>query len=351
MHESFRRILTGAIFFVITMAIAITGYMVAGWSLLDSVYMVVITTFGVGYGEVHPVESPALRVFTILVIIAGTSSAVYMVGGMVQMITEGEINRALGVHRMMRTIEQLENHVLVCGFGRIGQILARELHGMSIPFVVLDSSGDRATEAEELGYLVVVGDATDEDILRLAGIDRARFLASVLPNDAANVFITLTARGLNPNLVIMARGELPSTEQKLHLAGADHVVLPATIGAMRLAHMIKYPTALDFLDRNDGSSTFNEMLSKMDIQLDELTISETSILVGNLIRDVEIHSKRAFLVVALRRANGTLVPHPPGITPIHAGDTIIVMGHRGDIPTIAADFSLKRQMRYRGARH
>jgi len=351
MHESFRRILTGAIFFVITMAIAVTGYMVAGWSLLDAVYMVVITIFGVGYGEVRPIESPTLRVFTILVIVAGTSSAVYMVGGMVQMVTEGEINRALGIRRMMKAIEQLKHHIIICGFGRMGQILARELFEARIPFVIVDNSSDRVTEAEELGYLVVTGNATDEEVLQLAGIERAHSLVTVLPDDASNVFITLTARGLNPHLTILARGEFPTTEQKLRLAGADHVVLPATIGALRLAHMVKHPAALDFLDRNDGSNNLNEMLLKFNIQLDELAVSATSNLVGAQIRDVEVRGNRAFLVIALRRADGTLLSPPTPSTPLEAGDTIIVMGHRGDIPAIAEDFSLKRQMRYRGARH
>jgi len=351
MHESFRRILTGAIFFVVTMAIAVTGYVVAGWSLLDAIYMVVITIFGVGYGEVHPIESPTLRVFTILVIVAGTSSAVYMVGGMVQMVTEGEINRALGIRRMMKSIEKLEKHVIICGFGRMGQILARELFETKIPFVVLDSNDSRTADAAELGYLVVGGNAADEDVLELAGIQKARCLATVLPDDASNVFITLTARGLNNNLIILARGEFPSTEQKLRLAGADHVVLPATIGALRMVHMVKHPAALDLLDRNDGSSSLNEMLSKINIQVDELVVSATSNLIGGQIRDVEVRGNRAFLVIALRRADGTLLTSPPTTTPIQAGDTIIVMGHRGDIPAIAEDFSLKRQMRYRGARH
>jgi len=351
MHESFRRILTGAIFFAITIAIAIMGYVTAGWSLLDAVYMVVITVFGVGYGEVRPIQSPELRVFTMFVIIAGTSSAVYMVGGMVQMVTEGEINRALGIHRMMKTINLLENHVIICGFGRMGQILAREMTHAKMPFVVVDSSGDRTTEAGELDYLIITGDATDEDVLRLAGIYKAKFLASVLPDDALNVFITLTARGLNPNLVILARGEFPTTEHKLKLAGADHVVLPATIGAYRLVHMIKHPAALDWLDRNDGSNSINELLGQMDIQLDELAVPEGSAIIGGMIRDVEVRGNKAFLIVALRRADGLLLRTPPSTTLICIGDTIIVMGHRGDIPSIAADFSLKRQMRYRGARH
>lgn len=351
MNTSFRRILIGAIFFGITILIAVTGYMMAGWSLFDSLYMVIITIFGVGYGEVRPVESNALRIFTILVIIAGTSAAVYTVGAVVQSFTEGEINRALGVRRMMKAIENLHDHVIICGFGRMGQILARELHHGQQQFVIIDNDGDRTAEAVELGYLVLTGDATDEDVLELAGIRRARFLTTVLPSDASNVFITLTARGLNPELIILSRGEFPTTEQKLQLAGADHVVLPATIGAHRIAHMIRHPAALSFLDRNDGSSTLNELLSRLDIQIDELVVPENSSLVGAMVREVELQGDTAYLIVALRRSDGSTLPHPPGHTTLRGGDTIIVMGHRGDIPKLAAHHSLRRQLRYRGTRH
>ncbi|MEO1144741.1 MAG: potassium channel protein [Cyanobacteria bacterium J06638_22] len=351
MNTSFRRILIGGIFFGTTILVAVTGYMVAGWSLFDSIYMVIITVFGVGYGEVRPIESNMLRFFTILVIIAGTSAAVYTVGAVVQSFTEGEINRALGIRRMMKAIENLQDHVIICGFGRMGQILAHELHEGQQMFVIIDRDGDRATEATELGYLMLTGDATDEDVLRLAGIDRARILTTVLPSDASNVFITLTARGMNPDLVILSRGEFPTTEQKLRLAGADHVVLPATIGAHRIVHMIRHPAALSFLDRNDGSSTLNELLNRLDVQIDELVIPRNSSLVGAMVRDVELQGDTAYLIVALRRADGTTFTHPANQTVLKGGDTIILMGHRGDIPKLAAHHSLRRQMRYRGARH
>lgn len=350
MNTSFRRIVVGGIFFGLTLVIAVIGYMLAGWSVFDSVYMVVITIFGVGYGEVRPIESNALRAFTIFVIVAGTSAAVYTVGAVVQSFTEGDINRALGVRRMMKMIESLEGHVIICGFGRMGQILARELHQGKQDFVIIDNDGDRTAEAAELGYLVLTGNATDEDVLDLARIRCARFLTTVLPSDASNVFITLTARGMNPDLLILSRGEFPTTEQKLRLAGADHVVLPATIGAHRIAHMIRHPAALSFLDKNDGSSTLNELLGRLDIQIDELVIPENSSLVGAMVRDVELQGDTAYLIIALRRSDGSSIVHPPNHTVLEGGDTIILMGHRGDIPKLAAHHSLRRQMRYRGAR-
>jgi voltage-gated potassium channel len=193
MQSSLKRILIGASFFGLTLICAVIGYIMAGWNLLDAIYMVVITVFGVGYGEVLPVNTPHLKIFTMLVIIAGTSSAVYIVGSFIQMITEGEINRALGARRMTREIETLSQHVIICGFGRMGQILARRLADDRHPFVVIDNNHDRTTQAESMGYLVRLGSATDEDILQAAGITRARCLATVLPDDAINIFITLTA--------------------------------------------------------------------------------------------------------------------------------------------------------------
>lgn len=350
MNQSFRRALTGAIFFIITIIVAICGYITAGWSLIDSLYMVIITVFGVGFSEVRPITDPTLRIFTILVIIAGTTSAVYTVGGVVQVITEGEINRALGVRRMIKTLETLNQHVIICGFGRMGQILAREMKESNQPFVVVDSNAGRITEAQELNYLVVTGNATDEEVLEIAGVKRARVLATVLPDDAANVFITLTSRGLNANLNILARGEFPSTERKLRLAGADHVVLPATIGALRMARIVTHPTSTSFLDQNDGSRTLNELLTQLDIQLDELHISKGSPLIGSFVKDLEIQGNATFIVVALRRADGFTITNPSSTVIVHEGDTVIVIGHRGDLPKLAERYIRKRDMRYRGAK-
>jgi voltage-gated potassium channel len=350
MNSALQRILTGTVFFISTLILAVVGYVIAGWSLLDAIYMVVITIFGVGYGEVQPVNTPALRVFTILVIVAGTSSAVYIVGAFVQMITEGEIRKVMGARRMVREIETLKNHVIICGYGRIGQILTRKMVEAKQPFVVIDNDSDRVTRAEAMGYLVRFGSATDETILESAGILRAKVLATVLSDDAANVFITLTARSLNPDLVILARGEYPSTEKKLKQAGADQVVTPAAIGALRMAHMITHPAALDFMEQAEGRANLNELLAQIDVQIDELAIPPRSDLVGASIGTAEVRGSGTFIIVALRRANGAMIMNPDRDIFLHEGDTLIVMGHRGDIPRFAQTHALKRQMRYRGAK-
>ncbi|PPS43306.1 TrkA family potassium uptake protein [Chroococcidiopsis sp. TS-821] len=350
MKSSFRNIILGAIAFVSTIIVAVMGYILAGWSLLDAIYMSAITIFGVGYGEVRPITSPALRVFTILVIVAGYTSVVFIVSGIVQMVTEGEINKALHSRRREREMEKLQQHVIICGFGRIGEILARRLVRVNQPFVVIDSNGDRVAKAEAKGYFVKQGNAADETILHAVGIQRAKALATVLPDDAINVFITLTARELNPNLQIIARGELPSTEKKLRLAGADQVVLPAAIGAERMAHMITHPAAMDFLEQDDGRNTLNELLAEIDVQVDELAIPADSPLANQTVSDIEIRGKGAFIVVALRKNDGTMIIHPKHEMLLEVGDTVIVMGHRGDIPQFAKNYVLRRDIRYRGSR-
>lgn len=236
--SSVRKTLIGASVFGITCIIAVIGYRLAGWHTLDAIYMVVITMFGVGYGEVQPVNDPMLKVFTIAIILVGCSSTLFVAGGFVQMITEGEIVRAMGEHRISRGVDSLRNHTIICGFGRIGRILASELDALGVPFVVIERGAERLQEATDHGYLVVMGDAEDEDVLRRAQILHAAKLATVLPDDASNVFITLTARELSDKLEIIARGENPKTERKLLQSGANNVVMPASIGAMKIASLI-----------------------------------------------------------------------------------------------------------------
>jgi voltage-gated potassium channel len=348
MQNSLKHILMGVSFFLTTIVVAVCGYVLAGWTPLDAIYMVVITVFGVGFGEIGPM-TPQLRVFTIGVIMAGCTSLGYIVSGILQMITEGEIKKALGDRRMTREISTLRDHVIICGYGRMGQILARQMIEARQLFVIIDHNPDRTETARAMGYLICPGNATDEHVLIAAGIERAKVLATALPDDAVNVFITLTARSLNPDLIILARGEYPSTEKKLRQAGADHVVLPAEIGALRMSHIITHPAALNFLEEAEGGNNLNELLAELQMYLDELLVPADSPLVGSNISTVEVQGHGTFLIVALRRSDGSTIIHPQDVF-LHAGDTVIVMGHRGDIPKFAEHYALKRQMQYRGAR-
>jgi voltage-gated potassium channel len=349
MRSPTRGIFTGIVLFATTLFGAVTGYMLFGCPPLDALYMVVITIFGIGYGEFCPV-SPVQRFFTMVVIIAGVVSSAFVVGGIVQMVTEGEIHRAMDSRKKSRDLENLQGHTIVCGFGRIGLILARKLTEEREAFVILDHNMERVAAAEEMGFCVYQGNATDEEALEAAGIGRARVLATVLPDDAANVFITLTARGLNPNLMIVARGELPSTEKKLRLAGADHVVSPANISGQRMANLITHPNMVEFLDQSEERSRLSELLAQLDVQVDELTIPADSTLVGKTIGDLEVRGKGTFIVVALRRSDGEIMTHPGFATRLSKDDTVIVLGHHGDIPQMKHMFEMKSKLRYRGAK-
>lgn len=237
MHDGSKTLLIGLAFVFVTCLIATGGYMAAGWSWVDAVYMVTITIFGVGYGEVRPIEEPWLKFFTIGVILAGCSSLIYVIGGFVQMLAEGEVERMLGMRNRSREIHQLNDHTIICGYGRVGQMLAAELASQGESLVIIDRGAPRVKRAIADGYLAVEGDAEDEEVLRRAGLLEAKTLASVLPDDAANVFITLTARDICGSVRIIARAEAPCTERKLIRSGASNVVMPAAMGAIRIAQL------------------------------------------------------------------------------------------------------------------
>ncbi|PQO35233.1 potassium channel protein [Blastopirellula marina] len=341
---------TGAVLFLLICVIAVVGYVSAGWDLADSIYMVIITIFGVGYGEVQPVESIPLRALTIMVIIAGYGAVIYTVGGFMQMVVDGELQKALRSRRMTKEIEQLSGHTILCGVGRMGSILARELHAEGKPFVVIDSDEARLAAAESLGYLIVKGDATEEWVLEQAGIERASLLATVLSADATNVFVTVTAREMNPNLTIIARGENPRTEKKLIGCGADKVVLPTAIGAKKLAQMIIRPSAENMLEQLTHRSDLNEELGRIGLHFDELEVATGSPLVNKPLGEIELRSNHGFLIVGIRHPDGSTILNPPPETRLIAGDIVIVLGHDDDIPQLAERFSsAKSKIMYRGA--
>ena len=344
MQNSFIKVAIGTAFFILTIIVAVIGYLLFGWTTLEAVYMVVITIFGVGYGEVKPLETAPEKIFTIFVILAGTSSALYIVGGFVQMVAEGEITRAFDAQLKRNTIANMENHTIICGYGRIAQVMANQLAKTDRAFLVIENDPKKIALAEEKGFLVKVGDATDEDILKAVGISSSGVLATVLPDDSTNVFITLTARELNPDLLIIARGNLPSTEKKLRLAGANHVISPATVSGIQMANLITRPTSTDFLQEKDRHSSLNDLLAQINVRLEELTISASSPLQGKTVGELEIRGKGAFILVALRRSEGELVTHPHSSMVLNSQDILIVLGHQEKLPKFARYYQLQHQV-------
>ena len=316
-------------FFALVIAASTVGYIVLGWSPLDAFYMVIITVFAVGYGEVLPVKSVAAHVWTMLVILSGWSAVVFTLGGVIKSVTEGELQRAREMVRKQRTMERLQNHVIICGYGRMGQALAAELRQNEVPFVVIDREEERVAQIESDGYIAMRGDATDEGVLERVGIARAATLATVLPQDALNVFITLTARNLSPAVRIIARGEQLSTEKKLLHAGANEVILPANIGALRIAHSIVQPTVANLMREIGG----NLDLRGLGVEIDELQLHRRAHLVGKTVGEVHRLSEGAVMVVAVRRGDQILREDLENIALEH-GDALIAISRTQDLPAI-----------------
>ena len=311
--------------------------------------MVIITIYGVGYGEVRPIETDGMKLFTIGVIVTGCTSAIYVLGGFVQLIAEGELKRVLGVRRMTMGIEKLTNHVIVCGYGRVGRILARELRHSKQEFVVIDTNQERLQEAENNGLFVIIGDATEEKILDAAGVKRARVVASVLPDDAANVFITLTVRELNPDVEIIARGESPSTEKKLLRSGANKVVLPAAIGASKIAHLIVHPSVEELLSDSFAKTSLNEDLDQIGLQINEIPIESGSPFAGHLLSDLSLGKMNQFVVIAIRHADESVTRSPEAEYQIKSGDTLVILAHLNAVPQLREKVA-RPEIFYRGAR-
>jgi voltage-gated potassium channel len=344
------RIRSGLLVLAAIVGTAVAGYMLAGWSFLDAVYMVVITVFGVGYGEVHPVDHPGLKVFTIGVILAGCSAGLWVIGSVVEFMAEGTINQALGRKRMTRQIDGLISHTIVCGFGRVGQMLSKELTESGTAIVVIDADPARIAQADALGYPVVAGDAAEEPVLRAANIAAAAVLAVVLPDEAANVFITLSARELNESIEIISRGERPETERKLLRAGANRVVLPTAAGASRIARMITNPSAESLLRDGAGMAQLDEQLRQIGLQFMEILVPADSPLVNTTIDDIDPRDLAAVVIVAVRTAAGEIRRNPHGTTRLAPDDTIILVGRRGDLPKSLHKAAKAAGMTYRGSR-
>ena len=318
-----RNLAGGMIFVLAVMAAAIGAYVWSGWSLGDALYMTVLTVFTVGYDEVRPIDTPELRAITIALISFGCTGMIFVTGALVQFITANQFSELLDARRMSGRIEELHGHIIVCGYGRIGNMLARELRAARAPLIVVERSESRCAEARASGCLAVAGDATDEACLLRAGIARARALATVLPDDAANVFITLSARNLNSKLVIIARGEAPSTERKLVHAGADRVVLPAHIGAERMAEMILFPS---LGDAPRGRRAIEQELERLGLAMEVVVAEEGSPWVGLTVKEIEQRAEAIFLIVELERAGSARRERPNEDTRVAAGDGVVVIG-------------------------
>jgi len=321
------RNLLGGVLFVLTVgSLAVVGYVSQGWSFGDALYMVVLTIFTVGYDEVQPIATGPLRAITMGLIVTGCTGMIFVTGALVQFITLSGIQQILDHKHMTRQIEHLRNHVIVCGFGRIGAMVARELKAGGAQFVILERSAERIEEARELGYLCLHADASDETVLQQAGVEHARALATVLPDDAVNVFITLSARSLNKSMMIIARGEVPSTVSKLRYAGANEVVLPAHIGGERVAEIILYPAAAKAMQHGNRTHVMEKELHSLGLELELVVAEQGSVFAGRTVDEIEREVGPAFFIVGIDRHSGEMIGRPDGSTRIEPADGVVILG-------------------------
>ncbi len=296
--------------------IGTAGYMILqGISLLDSLYMTVITIATVGFKEVKELDQNG-KIFTIILIFYGFGIFTYAMTSGAKIIIEGEIKEVFKIRSMEKSIDKLRDHYIICGYGRMGNIIGKELKANGIDFVVIEKNKENIRD-EDILYLL--GDATNDEVLKKAGIKRAKGLISVLPSDAENLYVVLSAKELNPDLFLVARSVSVETETKLRRAGADRVVSPYHIGGLRIAHTVLRPTVVDFLEFATGSE-------HLDIQIEECEVKKDSELAGKTIELCRIRENTGVIIVAIKRADGRMEFNPDPKTSIMDGDILIALG-------------------------
>lgn len=293
------------------------GYIVLGLALLDAMYMTITTITTVGYREITgPDVTTPEKIFTMILIVVGVSTVLYTFTLTIQTVVEGQLREFVGRRRMDKKISQMEGHVIVCGWGRVGKAVAIDLHHAGREVVVVDVDAERI---RGIALPTVAGDATEDATLRAAGIERAFSLIAALEGDAENLFVTLSSRAVRSDLFIVARARQEESIAKLERAGADRVVNPQELGAARMASFVVQPNVAEFVD-----VTMHER--SMDFRMQELEIGDHSVLAGTTLRDANLRQRAGVLVLALRGDDGTFNTNPDPDTVLHARNVIIAVG-------------------------
>jgi len=303
------------------------GYMlIEGWDAWDAFYMTVTTVATVGFREVHPLSFGG-QVFTILLIFGGVGTAFYTVTMLATIVVDGGLHRGFERRRLARMLEQITDHFIVCGYGRIGSIIAAELQQQGVPVVVIERDPERIQSVMEKGWLAVEADASREDVLARTGIHRARGLIAAVGSDAENVYTVLTARGMRPDLFIIARVEADDAEHKLRRAGADRVISPYNIGATHIVQTALRPAVVDFVQLATGSD-------RLDLSMEQVHIDERSPLAGQTLVAAGIRQTFGVIVIGIRRAGGTMEFNPEPDAIIHGGDELVVLGRTENVKAL-----------------
>ena len=313
---------------VLVVLVGTSGYvLIEGWPVFESLYMTVITITTVGFGEIRAVSESG-RLFTVFLIFLGMGIMAYTLGMVAQMMVEVQVRSIIGRRKLGRKLKSIKDHYIICGYGRIGRIIAHELRLNHVPLIVIDSSPETREHLESEDVPYIIDDATSDDVLIEAGIERAKGLVAVILSDSDNLFITMTARGLNPNLFIVARSDQEQTERKLLRAGANKVVLPYLIGGRRMVNTILRPAVTDFID-------FTLHGKNIELKMEELLVGSNSRLNGVRLMDSGIRQEMNVIIVAIRGKNMEMRFNPSSNARIEAGDTLIALGPVADLEKLS----------------
>lgn len=319
-----RRIRIAFILLFCTIAFGTFGYhLIEGMPFFDAFYMTMITISTVGFSEIKPL-STAGRILTILIISTGITIGAYTIGTLLRMFIEGEFGRIFGRRKLERNISAMQGHFIICGFGRIGSIICMELKADSIPFIIIEEDTTKNGALEKLGYLYINMDATSEEALMKAGIMSAKGLVTAVRSDANNVFITLTAKDLRPDIFVLSRASDVKNEAKLIKAGASRVVSPYLLGGRRMAEVLKRPTVVDFIDIAMANR-------KLGLAMEEAKVGDRSTLVGKNLIDSHLRQNYGVIIVAIKKISGEMIYNPLPSEKLDAGDVIVVIGKKEDL--------------------
>lgn len=318
--KALRGVRNAILLLALIVVVGTVGYMVfEGWSLSDAFYMTVISITTAGYNEVRELDTSG-RIWTMFVLVSGVGMLFYGIVSLVQLAVEGTVQRYLGRRKMDARISKLENHYVLCGYGRVGRQVAEELAEDGADFVVVERDAEVAEECAAKGYLELHGDASEDEVLEAAGVGRAKALITSLDSDAANVFITLSARKMSPELFIVSRSDSDESAVKLEIAGANRTLSPHSVGGRRLASMATRPSVVDFLDVIARGN------QEIEFRLEEFSVEKGSPLAGSTIGELNVFEKTGARILAVIGEDRRFTTNPTANERISSGDTLIVLG-------------------------
>ena len=316
---------------IATIAFGTTGYIVIeGMLPFEAFYMTIITISSVGFSEIKPLSDLG-RGMTIIIIILGISLLTYTLGQVARIFVEGELRKVLGRRKLEKQIAELQDHYIICGYGRIGGIIVHELKTAKIPLVVIEQDPASIEILESEGTLYLNMDATSDEALQAAGLDKARGLVTAVSSDADNVFIALSAKGMRPDIFILARASDVKNEAKLLRAGASRVVCPYQMGGRRMAEILHKPTVVDFLDQT-------MMHTELGLQMEEAVIVEGAPIAGKTLVGSNLRQEFGVIIVAIKRSSGEMIFNPGPGEIFNAGDVVVAIGKKVELRRMSTVF-------------